>query len=90
MLLHCFFFVSKSIRDRKINVLYSDALELFRQKFFQNQVAQVSWNGSCCGIAVEFRRLALGPLRTENQVRVALMIANIGTFGNLRRQEKIF
>ncbi len=62
----------------------------YRQNFFQNQVAQVSWNGSCCGIGFEYRRLALGPLRSENQFRVALMIANIGTFGNLRRQEKIF
>lgn len=62
----------------------------YRQNFFQNQVAQISWNGSCCGIGFEYRRLALGPLRSENQFRVALMIANIGTFGNLRRQEKIF
>ena len=61
-----------------------------KQSFFQNQVAQVSFNGSCCGIAFEFRRLALGPLRSENQYRVALLIANIGTFGNLRRQEKVF
>jgi hypothetical protein len=29
-------------------------------------------------------------VRTENQFRIALIIANIGTFGNLRRQEKIF
>jgi LPS-assembly protein len=51
---------------------------------------QVSYNGSCCGIALEYRRLALRPVRTENQFRVALIIANIGTFGNLRRQEKIY
>jgi LPS-assembly protein len=61
-----------------------------KQQFFQNQVVQLSWNGGCCGIALEFRRLALGPLRSENQFRVALLIANIGTFGNLRRAEKIF
>jgi LPS-assembly protein len=61
-----------------------------RQKFMQNQVVQVSFNGNCCGLAFEFRRLALGPVRSENQFRVALLIANIGTFGNLRRQEKIF
>jgi LPS-assembly protein len=61
-----------------------------QQRFLQNQVAQVSYNGRCCGIGFEFRRLALGPVRTENQFRVALLIANIGTFGNLRRQEKIF
>jgi LPS-assembly protein len=39
---------------------------------------------------VEYRRLALGQVRTENQFRVAFIIANIGNFGNLRRQEKIF
>jgi LPS-assembly protein len=56
----------------------------------QNQLVQVSYNGSCCGIAVEYRRIALGQVRTENQFRVAFVIANIGNFGNLRRQEKIF
>jgi LPS-assembly protein len=61
-----------------------------KQKLLQNQLMQVSYNGSCCGIAFEYRRLALGQVRTENQFRVALIIANIGTFGNLRRQEKIF
>nr|MDP9146823.1 hypothetical protein [Acidobacteriota bacterium] len=56
----------------------------------QNQVMQVSYNGSCCGLALEYRRIALGQVRTENQFRVAFIIANIGTFGNLRRQEKIY
>ena len=62
----------------------------FRSSFLQNQLVQLSYNGSCCGIAFEYRRLALGPVRTENQFRVALILANIGTFGNLRRQERIF
>ncbi len=61
-----------------------------RQQFLQNQLIQLSYNGSCCGIAFEYRRLALGTVRSENQFRVALIIANIGTFGNLRREEKIF
>ena len=61
-----------------------------RQAFLQNQLVQVSYNGAFCGIAFEYRRIALGPVRTENQFRVALIIANIGTFGNLRRQEKVF
>ena len=60
------------------------------QRVWQNELVQVSYNGTCCGIALEYRRLSLGPIRTENQFRVALIIANIGTFGNLRRQEKVF
>lgn len=56
----------------------------------QNQIAQITYNGSCCGVSFEYRRIALGQVRTENQFRMAFTIANIGTFGNLRRQEKIF
>lgn len=60
------------------------------QRLFQNQVVQLSYNGSCCGIGLEYRRLALGNVRNENQFRVVFLIANIGSFGNLRRQESIF
>lgn len=60
------------------------------QRLFQNQVVQLSYNGSCCGIGFEYRRLALGNVRNENQFRVVFLIANIGSFGNLRRQEAIF
>jgi LPS-assembly protein len=59
-----------------------------KQDVWQNQFVEVSYNGSCCGISVEYRRLSLGEIRTENQFRVSLNIANIGTFGNLRREEK--
>jgi LPS-assembly protein len=62
----------------------------FRLNQVQNELAQVSYNGSCCGISVEYARLSLGTLRDENQLRFALVIANIGTFGNLHRQDKIF
>ena len=56
----------------------------------QDQLVQVSYNGKCCGLALEYRRFALGQVRTDNQFRVAFIVANIGTFGNLRHQEKIF
>jgi LPS-assembly protein len=61
-----------------------------KQSTLQNEFIELSYNGSCCGISVEYRRLSLGVIRTENQFRLSLNIANIGTFGNLRRQEKIF
>jgi LPS-assembly protein len=62
----------------------------FENKTLQNQIAQLSYNGNCCGLAIEYRRINLGQVRAENQFRVAFIIANIGTFGNLRHQEKIF
>ena len=62
----------------------------FTNKTLQNQIVQVSYNGSCCGLALEYRRINIAQVRTENQFRVAFIIANIGTFGNLRRRDKIF
>jgi LPS-assembly protein len=62
----------------------------FENKTLQNQIVQLSYNGNCCGLAVEYRRINLGQVRAENQFRIAFIIANIGTFGNLRHQEKIF
>jgi LPS-assembly protein len=56
----------------------------------QYQTFQISYNGSCCGINFEYRRLALGSIRNENQFRIGLLIANFGSFGTLRRQENLF
>ena len=51
---------------------------------------KAGYNGSCCGFAFGYQRLALGTIRDENQFRFSLIIANIGTFGNLRRQGPVF
>jgi LPS-assembly protein len=59
-------------------------------EFLQYGAAQLGWNWNCCGIAAEYRRFALGSVRNENQVRFAFTLANIGTFGNLRRRERLF
>jgi LPS-assembly protein len=62
----------------------------FTNSALQNQLAQISYNGKCCGIAVGYQRIELGQVRTDNRFRVAFIIANIGSFGNLRHQERIF
>jgi len=56
----------------------------------QNQFVLVNYNGSCCGLAFEYRHINLGVIRTENQFRVAFIISNLGTFGNLRRLDRIY
>jgi LPS-assembly protein len=58
--------------------------------FLQYAAAQISYNWDCCGFSVEYRRFALGSVRNENQFRFALSLTNIGTFGTLRRQERLF
>jgi LPS-assembly protein len=62
----------------------------FTQQSFQNQILQVSYNTNCCGVGVEYRKFSFGTIRNESQYRFVFLIANLGSFGNLRRQEKIF
>jgi LPS-assembly protein len=62
----------------------------FTAAAFQNQIAEAGYNGSCCGFGFEYRRFSFGTIRNENQYSVVFRLANIGSAGNLRRQEKIF
>jgi LPS-assembly protein len=62
----------------------------FTNQTLQSQLVQISYNGGCCGLALEYRRINLGQVRTENRFSATFIIANIGSFGNLRRQEHIF
>ncbi|HEY2499220.1 MAG TPA: LPS assembly protein LptD [Candidatus Angelobacter sp.] len=56
----------------------------------QYSAAQSSYNWDCCGLSFEYRRFSLGSVRNENQYRFAFTLANIGSFGNLKRQERLF
>ena len=56
----------------------------------QYAAIQTAYNWDCCGFSVEYRRFNLGSVRNENQFRFNFALANIGSFGNLRRQEKLF
>ena len=58
--------------------------------FLQYSAFQTSYNWDCCGISFEYRRYALGSVRNENQFRFSFTLANIGAFGNLKRQERIY
>jgi LPS-assembly protein len=61
----------------------------FRIGVMQFAQTQVTYNTDCCGISFQYRRLSFGT-RNENQFRVAFAVANIGTFGTLKRQERMF
>lgn len=51
---------------------------------------QLAYNWDCCGVNLEYRRFALASVRNENQYRFTFSLANIGSFGNLRRTERLF
>lgn len=55
----------------------------------QYTTTQITYNTDCCGFSVQYRRFSFGT-RNENQFRVAFVVSNIGSFGTLKRQERIF
>ena len=61
----------------------------YRQGILQYAATQISYNSDCCGISVQWRRFSFGA-RNENQYLVSFAVANIGTFGTLRKQERLF
>jgi LPS-assembly protein len=55
----------------------------------QYMTSQVTYNTDCCGLSVQFRRFNW-ITRFENQFEIAFAIANIATFGTLKKQERMF
>jgi len=78
-----------SINKRGWNLGFSTVYD-YRQAIMQYANSHVTYNTDCCGFSLEWRRFALGSTRNENQFRLALSIANVGSFGNLKKQEKMF
>jgi LPS-assembly protein len=56
----------------------------------QFATAQTTYNWNCCGVTMEYRRYAIANVRNENLFRFTFSLANIGSFGNLRRQERLY
>jgi LPS-assembly protein len=51
---------------------------------------ETSYNLDCCGLVIEYRRLALGSVRNENQYSFSFTLAGVGAAGNLTHSERIF
>jgi LPS-assembly protein len=59
--------------------------------FLQYGSLQSTYNWDCCGVSLGYRRFALFSVkRVENEYFFQFNLANIASFGNLRRQERLF
>jgi LPS-assembly protein len=57
----------------------------------QYAAAQTVYNWDCCGVSFEYRHFFLpSAARNENRYGFAFTLANIGSFGNLKRRERLF
>jgi len=61
----------------------------FRVAKLTYMTTQISYNSDCCGVSFQYRRFDVG-IRQDFQWRAALAISNIGSFGTLKRQERLF
>jgi LPS-assembly protein len=53
-------------------------------------VGQLTYNFSCFGVDIGYNRFNLGPLRDENQFRIAISLSNVGSFGNLKERDELY
>jgi LPS-assembly protein len=61
-----------------------------KKKVIYHSTGQVTYNTDCCGMSVQFRRVNAGIRESKNEWRMAFSVANIGSFGTLRKQDRIF
>ncbi|HXM41664.1 MAG TPA: LPS assembly protein LptD [Bryobacteraceae bacterium] len=52
-------------------------------------IVQATYNTDCCGLSMQYVRFNIGA-RDETQYRFAFAVANLGSFGTLKRQERLF
>ena len=62
----------------------------FTEGIANGLVGQVTYNFNCFGIDIGYNRFNLGPLRDENQFRIAISLSNVGAFGNLRTRDRLY
>ncbi len=61
-----------------------------RSHFIQGSTVQTNYNWDCCGVTFEYQRYALGLVRNENAYHFAFSLTNVGTFGTIKRLQRIY
>ena len=60
-----------------------------QRSLFQGAVAQVGYNTDCFGLIFEYRQFNIGA-RNERSFGFTFSLKNIGSYGTIRRQERLF
>jgi LPS-assembly protein len=61
-----------------------------RLSYVQAAVIQSNYNWDCCGFAFEYSRWDFPGVRDENAYRFTFSLANVGSFGTLRRLSRLY
>jgi LPS-assembly protein len=60
----------------------------YRQGMLQYWQTQATYNTDCCGFSVQYRRIEVGI--PHSQFEASFAVSNVGTFGTLRKQDRMF
>ncbi|MGB7760506.1 MAG: LPS assembly protein LptD [Bryobacteraceae bacterium] len=66
-----------------------EAVYDYRKRVLEYTTTEVTYNTDCCGFNVEYRRYNAG-IRDESRIMFSFSIANVNTFGNLKKQDRLF
>ncbi len=58
--------------------------------YIQAATIQTNYNWDCCGFAFQYQRYALGVVSAENAYRFTFSLTNVGSFGTLRRLQRLY
>ena len=61
-----------------------------RLSYIQAATIQTNYNWDCCGFAFQYQRWALGVVRDENAYRFTFSLTNVGSFGTLKRLQRLY
>jgi LPS-assembly protein len=61
-----------------------------RSNQIQNLAIQTNYNWDCCGIAFQYSRWDFSAVSQENTFRFSFSLTNVGTFGSIRRLERLY
>jgi LPS-assembly protein len=62
----------------------------FRQGVLRYATTQFTYNTDCCGVSLQYIRFGNIGGRNDTQFRLSFQVANLGSFGTLKRQERIY
>ena len=82
-------FIYGNLNSRGFSTAASMAFDI-KNNFIQGATVQSTYNWDCCGLTFEYARWALGTVRNENAYRFAFSLTNVGTFGNLKKLQRIY
>ena len=67
-----------------------DLIYDYRQGVLQYTTTQVTYNTDCCGFSVQYHRFSVPTQPDRSELRFSFAVANVGSFGTLRKQDRLF